>query len=420
MSVAATRSQAMVIANTEHTFDESQCDPEHGCLGDYIGSENAPTASAWLVEHAPAAPNGFARVALPLPAHDLACGAVGCTSHEDFSIAFSQANQLRAFTASYGYSLDAATVSFSGNSTTPSHKVRLHAALAPNSQAFASPMPLTGILAADANTRVSVGAIAQVFFRHGPDRSDASVDDTDSMSLCGETVGVGLFVEHGTELNRYEVNPQVVPADCITNTRALGTVFVDAMDLAMIEDRGALVMRMANALYLQALSGQGVPQGTPRLLVRTASNDRPGAPSIAYDGTTLVVTYAQRATLLAPYIVHMIRVSEDPLIAPVLSPLVLTSTSAFAPSLAIRDGVYALAWMEGSQARARVIAGFSLINLEASVAAAVTVSQPSQVARDPELDLRGGDGWIVWSERPVRRESGPTNMRSRVAPIHCD
>jgi hypothetical protein len=194
--------------------------------------------------------------------------------------------------------------------------------------------------------------------------------------------------------------------------------------MAMREDRGALVFRRGGALFLQRLDGLGAPVRGPEVIFTAPGRERPGAPSIAYDGDSLSLVFALRASARAPYVLQSLRFdpTREPLATTTTTPAPLATgaASAFAPALAVRDGARVLAWMEGSERAGSIRVALSAISLEDAVAHALTVvSDPLVNARDPEVSFSDGRGWIAWTERPARAVGGPVNAVSRLASLRC-
>jgi hypothetical protein len=414
LSVAATGGRALVLANTLRRFDQRVCrrDPE-ACMGDYAGHEYAPATQGWIAGDS--LPESLSRFT---PAHiefDPQCGAAGCVAHEDFGVAFAQGDARRVFTASYGYSMTTARVAFSDERGRELSRQALFGAMRDGDERFLPTELPRDRVAAAANARVRLGALVRMF---SPSPADGPQIDTSLASMCGARVGLALFVDDGRSIRAHEIEPFVVPAQC--TSREVLPRLPDALAMAMREDRGALVFRRGASLFLQRLDGQGAPVRTPEAIFTAPGRERPGAPSIAYDGDSLSIVFALRGSGRAPYVLQSLRF--DPTLEPAGTPVPLPTgaASAFAPALAVRDGAHVLGWMEGNDRAGSIRVAISAISLEDAVAHALTVaSDPLVNARDPEVSFSDGRGWIAWTERPARADGGPVNAMARLAALRC-
>lgn len=187
--------------------------------------------------------------------------------------------------------------------------------------------------------------------------------------------------------------------------------------VALREDGGAVVMRVGSRLMLLRVSAQGQRVGAPVVL----SSTRPGAPTIAWEGADLVVVWASRARASQPF--RLQRLRWDPSTPPPAPAALATGdASAFAPSLSVRAGRYALAWMEGDDRHGVIRAGVSSTSVEDAIAHAVTVSATDGNARDPEIAVGERDAWVVWQEvipTPPPSRAAP-DAHARIVTLRCE
>jgi hypothetical protein len=143
-----------------------------------------------------------------------------------------------------------------------------------------------------------------------------------------------------------------------------------------------------------------------------------GAPTIAFDGDTAHIVWAQKRTKDAPWILEWTKWSGagQP---PPSQQIRGGSLPAFAPSLAIGGGQFFLAWMEGDDKLALVRAGASTVNILGAATHATTVSSPNVNARDPEVATDGTTKWVVWQQFGRGASSPRPSAELRTTTITC-
>jgi hypothetical protein len=122
-----------------------------------------------------------------------------------------------------------------------------------------------------------------------------------------------------------------------------------------------------------------------------------GAPALAFDGDTIWLAWAERASRDGKYHLEVARwpVGDG---APSMWPIDTGEEHAFAPAIAVRAGKVTLAWTEGElDKRGSIHATAWPASGDPPPAARVaSLTAAEDNARDPEL-AAGDATWIVWT-----------------------
>jgi hypothetical protein len=157
--------------------------------------------------------------------------------------------------------------------------------------------------------------------------------------------------------------------------------------IAFGQTKGAVAFRVDKTMQLATLDAKFHPSAPTQI----ASADV-GAPAVAFDGDRSVVVWAERAAPTDPY--HLVIFFDGAAHA-----IKTGSPSAFAPSLAARDGEIVLAWMEGDAEKHGVVrVARTALSGAWDLTAAPTLSDGAGNARDPEISMQGDEAVVVWSE----------------------
>jgi hypothetical protein len=156
--------------------------------------------------------------------------------------------------------------------------------------------------------------------------------------------------------------------------------------IAALGRRALVVFRVDDRLEAVWTDDQGQIEG--RFVVATA-NDL-GAPATSIAGDAPYVVWAERAALTAPYRLHIARIGSSGVEGTAV--LDTGEGSAFAPALAARGDMLALAWMEGDDQRQGTVRR-ALLPLERlrTLSSAIVLDGTVDVTpsggnrRDPEL-----------------------------------
>lgn len=153
------------------------------------------------------------------------------------------------------------------------------------------------------------------------------------------------------------------------------------------------------------------PDGTKIGKVEVFDKGVVGAPAMAFEGDTLHVIWATRATEKDPYALRWAK--WPPGGAPLPHQRLGTGVlSAYSPALAIEGGRFLLAWTEGDKSGV-VKAGASTSGLTGALALAGVVSHPGTDAKSPRVALDRDAMFIVWQE-----VAGQTTV-VRASPLRC-
>jgi hypothetical protein len=186
----------------------------------------------------------------------------------------------------------------------------------------------------------------------------------------------------------------------------------DAPALAMSKEAGVAAYRMAGALHVLWLDGDGKPVSSP---VRLDEGDV-GAPAVAIAGRRAVLAWARRDARGEPYRLRWLVVEHGA--STFAAPNVLaTAESAFAPAVVTSGSELVLAWMEGDGAtKGRVLAARIAVDRPASFAPVTVSSGDETNARDPELSGSVDAPVVAYGAFSKARPGGV----ARVATLACD
>jgi serine/threonine-protein kinase len=162
----------------------------------------------------------------------------------------------------------------------------------------------------------------------------------------------------------------------------------------------AVALKTQRHVLLARLDGAGAAQGGLRELGRGFV----GAPALAWEGETLHVVWAQRATQNEAYRLYSAswRAGEP---EPTASERLGTGgASAFAPSVDAQPGRVLVGFMEEEEGKGRVRVGAGK-TLSEAVQAAVVLSKDGVDARDPKVALAGRRAWVAWTEYANAKEA---------------
>lgn len=171
-----------------------------------------------------------------------------------------------------------------------------------------------------------------------------------------------------------------------------------------------LVSGASRELHVVRLDRSGAKVGDTVVLDKGSA----GAPTLAFDGDTLHVVWATRASDTEAYTLAWSSIGPDTTAKPTPRQRLATGEgSAFAPALAIASGRFALAWMVGDDRSGLVRAGASKKGVQAAASMARTISNPNVNARDPEVGLDAEATFVVW------QELGGAAQELRAAALRC-
>lgn len=377
LNVVAFNDRALVVDNWRIHEDPMRCEREpESCVGDYAAGEGNPRVAAWVVgESFPDSVRAFGPATYP---HS-SSSAAGPSTFQDFGAGLVRNARFETVVFGTEYMGEDSYVTLGLDDGSRVGRVLIDAA---GGWVDGTLQLAYGTFAAGGNLAVAMGVISL---------------DLSSPYPEAEEPRRGVLRGYVHAGGRFRVE------DLASFS---GPERVEAPDLALRDDRGAVVFRVGHELRGLRLDGRGRRVGAPV----TLSRDRPGAPSIAWDRDTLVVVWARRTTRAQPYRLQMLRWDPTAREVPAPTELATGEPPALAPSIDIRDGRYAIAWMEGDQRTGAVRAGISSESLQDAARRAVTLSTPGANARDPKLALGERVAWVAW------QDFGPPAPSSRVAP----
>jgi hypothetical protein len=205
--------------------------------------------------------------------------------------------------------------------------------------------------------------------------------------------------------------PVRIESFAVPGTAAAERPKVDAPTAAASAAMTAAAYRVtrggAQELHVVKLAPDGTKVGKVEIIDRGVI----GTPALAFEGDTLHIVWATRATDKDPYALHWTKwpASGAPQPHQKLGTGVL---SAYSPALAIEHGRFLLAWTEGEKTGV-VKVGASTSGLTGALALAGVVSSEGVDAKSPRVALDQGAMFIVWQEIA----GGASTLRA--SPVRC-
>jgi hypothetical protein len=178
-----------------------------------------------------------------------------------------------------------------------------------------------------------------------------------------------------------------------------------AAAIALGETRGAYVLRKPQELAVGTFAADGSHVELPA----TIRKGDVGAPSATFDGDTLWVAWAERASPTAPYRLYVLAwafgVASPP--APVLVDTNAGEDASFAPSIVATKGRIVLSWTQGELAKRGSIHAIAWPSSgpPPSSVRAPALSGDAENARDTEL-AAGDATWMVWTSYTKTKPNG--------------
>jgi hypothetical protein len=171
---------------------------------------------------------------------------------------------------------------------------------------------------------------------------------------------------------------------------------VDALAAAATAAVTAAAYRVTRGAVQELHVVKLAPDGTRIGKVEVIERGVVGTPAIAFEGDTLHIIWASRATDKDPYTLHWTKwpAGGTPQAHQKLGTGV---ASAYSPALAIEGGRFLLAWTEGEKT-GLVKAGSSMSGLTGALALAGVVSTAGVDAKSPTVALDGRALFVVWQE----------------------
>lgn len=208
-----------------------------------------------------------------------------------------------------------------------------------------------------------------------------------------------------------KAKPVRLESFAVPGTAATERPKVDALAAAASAGSVAAAFRVTRGavqeLHVVKLAPDGKQEGKVEVIDRGVI----GAPALAFEGDTLHLVWATRASEKDAYSLHWTKWAKGG--APQAHQRLGTGVvSAYSPSLAIDGSRFLLAWTEGDKLGV-VKAGASNSGLTGALALAGVISNAGIDAKTPRVALDRGSMFIVWEELAEKTKE------LRASPIRC-